>query len=382
MDRDRIYRIARTLNLEGHSDGLHRRQRKVKSRRGTVVSPGPDYVWSMDAHCKLQLWGIEIYAAIDHYSRCIVWFYIGISARSAVSVLAQYLQTLSETGHMPKFLRTDHGTETTMAAQAHFELTEDLHSEDDPLSFADCFKYGTSKANQRIEMWWNFMTKANLASWRAFFEELSALGQYNSRVFHDRVAHLAIYMPLLRRGGIQFVDLWNTHSIRSQKERPHTIPGPPEALYRWPEAYGGGSNQGCKVPNTLPAQQARVAGFDLEEYLPPTVVAWCRARLAEHFPGTDGMIEDDCVDQIYITVDGQQVRLHYAAYLFLRTAIFNHQQAGAEPVLYESEKPLGAWNWQPHPEVQRYFDYQDILVNNVNHGIEDPALLAFVAGGI
>lgn len=37
----------------------------------------------MDGYLKLVNYGIEMYAAIDGYSRFILWIYIGVSARTA-----------------------------------------------------------------------------------------------------------------------------------------------------------------------------------------------------------------------------------------------------------------------------------------------------------
>jgi hypothetical protein len=39
--------------------------------RGEYWVPGPNYVWSVDGHMKLELFGIEIYAGVDAYSRYI-----------------------------------------------------------------------------------------------------------------------------------------------------------------------------------------------------------------------------------------------------------------------------------------------------------------------
>jgi hypothetical protein len=51
------------------------------------MSLGPNDVWYIDGYMKLEPFGIEIYAIIDGYSRYIVWIYVGITARTAVSVL-------------------------------------------------------------------------------------------------------------------------------------------------------------------------------------------------------------------------------------------------------------------------------------------------------
>lgn len=45
--------------------------------RGEYIVDGPNAVWSVDGYEKLANWGIQIYAAIDAYSRYIIWFYVG-----------------------------------------------------------------------------------------------------------------------------------------------------------------------------------------------------------------------------------------------------------------------------------------------------------------
>ena len=53
---------------------------------------------------KLEPFGIEIYAAIDGYSRYIVWPYVGVSARTAVSVQRQCLDVFAEYGFQPRYI--------------------------------------------------------------------------------------------------------------------------------------------------------------------------------------------------------------------------------------------------------------------------------------
>jgi len=70
---------------------------------------GPNRVLSIDGHDKLSRFGFEIYGTIDAYSRYIVWCYVGISNRTAISVNKQYLRLLRTTLHMPKLIRSDKG---------------------------------------------------------------------------------------------------------------------------------------------------------------------------------------------------------------------------------------------------------------------------------
>ena len=91
IGRDRMYRIAKEVD----PDMAARRRQAAQQRRGATIVPGPNFAWSMDAYCKFEHWGIQIYAAIDVYSRYIMWIYVGISGRTALSVLSQYIQTVA-----------------------------------------------------------------------------------------------------------------------------------------------------------------------------------------------------------------------------------------------------------------------------------------------
>lgn len=125
---------------------------------------GPNFLWSLDGYCKLDQLGFEVYAAIDAYSRYIIWLYTGVSARTSISVLRQYLDTVQDFQFMPCIIRSDRGGETPLCANAHYELRK--KTSDDALTFAECYFYGTSTANQRIEAWWGQLSKGTLFAWR------------------------------------------------------------------------------------------------------------------------------------------------------------------------------------------------------------------------
>ena len=136
----------------------------MQRHRGEYIVPGPNYLWSLDGYCKFDRFGFEIYAAIDAYSRYIVWVYVGVSARTSISVLRQYLDTVQDLQTMPQILRTDRGVETPLCANAHYALRQ--QSSYDHLQFPDCYFYGTSTANQRIEAWWGQLSKGAVFCWR------------------------------------------------------------------------------------------------------------------------------------------------------------------------------------------------------------------------
>ncbi len=66
------------------------------------------------------MYGFDIYAGIDAYSRYIVWFYVGVSANTSYDILAQYLQIVKSQGDISLTIRADRGTETPLLAGAHY----------------------------------------------------------------------------------------------------------------------------------------------------------------------------------------------------------------------------------------------------------------------
>ena len=64
-------------------------------------------------------------------------------------VYAQYIATLANTQVLLEILRSDRGTETAEAANAHYYFSQELreHPKGEPLQFSDVFRYSTSKEN-------------------------------------------------------------------------------------------------------------------------------------------------------------------------------------------------------------------------------------------
>lgn len=115
-DRD----VSKTLKQLNPQAVAERRPGVHKKRRENASFHGPDWCWCLDGHDKLARYGIEIYAAIDAFSRRIIWFHCGLSNRTQVSVLCQYLQAVRKVGKCPDFLRTDHGAETYFSSQPRY----------------------------------------------------------------------------------------------------------------------------------------------------------------------------------------------------------------------------------------------------------------------
>jgi len=240
--------------------GAHRRQWHVQSilrqldpqgttartpgmrpkRRHEYIVAGPNHVWCMDGHDKLRNYGIEIYAAIDAFSRKIMWFYVGLSNKTQVSVIRQYLIAVRAGGICPCFVRTDKGVETPMMADAQLSFFVANALEADPpweqqelaeISLRDCYLYGTSTANTRIEKLWDNVIEGQTLSWMEYFHWLVGEGFYRSDRLSDQAVFLFVFIPILRYEIEAWVNAHNEHHIRLQTERIHHISGKPNDLY-------------------------------------------------------------------------------------------------------------------------------------------------------
>lgn len=171
--RDVIYSAYKALYPRAFRDRLEEFQR----RRTGWNCPGPNHTWSIDAYDKLQPYGFEIYAGIDAYSRYIPWFTVSFSTHTSIGVGLQYLSIIRTLGFAPRIIRADRGKETPILAGLHWYLSHlsgrervsPLTGVSSPIQFRDCFIYGKSINNVKIESWWNRLCKGRTQFWRVNF---------------------------------------------------------------------------------------------------------------------------------------------------------------------------------------------------------------------
>jgi hypothetical protein len=220
-----------------------------KIRQENYTTEGPNYLWCLDGHDKLTQFGMQIYAAIDAYSRKIIWFYCGSSNRTAISVIRQYFIAVQALGFCPRFIRTDRGTETVLLAALHFSLFIEAclaeqwpEDEYQQLQISDCYIYGTSTRNVKIEGLWRQQRFQCTDPWINYFKTLQAQNLYRQDLIADQVVVLFIFMPILRQELQTFVDTHNAHPIRAQRNRSLHVPGVPDELYRQQPNHGFAAN--------------------------------------------------------------------------------------------------------------------------------------------
>lgn len=57
-------------------------------------------------------------------------------------------------------------------------------------------------------------------------------GLYESDALEDRIVFLFVFVPILRSEISTYVETWNAHRIRHQKQRANHVAGIPNELYR------------------------------------------------------------------------------------------------------------------------------------------------------
>ena len=306
---------------------------------------GPNQVWSIDGHDKLSRFGFQIYGAIDAYSRYMIWYFVGHSNRTAVSVNKQFLSAIRSHNTIPQLVRSDKGTETTLLCNSQLVLHRAVNHE---VPIREVYSYRTSTKNQRIESWWNLLANAQTDTWREIFNDLEMEGYFNGGAL-DIIAMQFVYMRMITDHIHTFVQIHNCHRIRRQRKREHYLPsGKPIELYNYPPT---GIRDHGLVPDklTLEALDLQMSPSDLDEYL-----------TAE----TSNLYET-------LLVNGNRAisysfnEQHREAYIFLRT------QLACYPLeITTLPTPAGAERWIEQYGPTNTIDEKDIEYLDQNAGTE------------
>lgn len=90
--------------------GVERRSRHKLTRR-RYRACGPNFLWHIDGYDKLKPYGFCIHAAIDGYSRRIMWLEVGHSNNDPRLIAKYFLDYIRSVGGIPSIVRGDCGTE-------------------------------------------------------------------------------------------------------------------------------------------------------------------------------------------------------------------------------------------------------------------------------
>ena len=185
--------------------GVDLRLRRHLHRR-TYSVPFPNYLWHIDGYHKLIRWRFVIHGGVDGYSRVPVYLTVSPNNRSD-SVLNSFLGAVSQYG-VPLRVRADHGGENVRVEQFMCE-----HPHRGP----ECFIYGRSVHNQRIERLWRDLFEGCVSFFYFLFYSLEEVGILNPDNEIDLAALHHVYLPIIQQHLTLFSASWCNHPLRTER---------------------------------------------------------------------------------------------------------------------------------------------------------------------
>lgn len=153
--------------------GVQFRQRN-RLRRRLYCNPGPNYMWHVDSYDKLKPYGVCINGAVDGFSRKIMWLHAYSTNSNPKLIAGYFISEVEKKGGTAARIRADMGTENgTME-----DLQRFLRLEHNDCYATNCFIYGASTHNQRIESWWAFLRKNHCQFWMNSFQKLKDCSEF------------------------------------------------------------------------------------------------------------------------------------------------------------------------------------------------------------
>ena len=233
-DRETVRIILKELDPVGVSCRSERR-----FRRRIYLSKGPNFIWHLDGYDKLKPYELAIHAAIDGWSRKLLWLSVGSTNNDPKVVASYFIGTISQLELRPKCMRSDRGSENVVISgiQRFFNRG----NVDGGLS---SFQYGTSVRNQRIESWWSIFRRNRANFWMNFFKDMCDQLLYDPSVLWEVSLFRYCFIGIVQTELDETLELWNNHRIR--KVRNSECPsGRPNVLYLLPNLNGGRDVKDC-----------------------------------------------------------------------------------------------------------------------------------------
>jgi hypothetical protein len=215
-----------------------------------------------------------------------------------------------------------------------------------------CHLYGSSTRNVRIESWWRQLRRGVTDRWITYFNELIGYGLFREDSLIDQVAFYAIYGQIIRDELADFVNLWNGHIIRNQKNRPNIKSGIPIDLYHtaadpdWGVPFD--EDDDSPQQQLLRDMWQPLQSIDIDSLLPAETEAWCKAQLQGLGFEANLAEEDD------------HKRPFVGFYLKLRDLIEKHQNSGLQPILGVSQIHTGGAAEHERLLQRNYLDDPDL----------------------
>ncbi|XP_074656822.1 uncharacterized protein LOC141910031 isoform X2 [Tubulanus polymorphus] len=223
--RSLVSNILQNLDFEGVQNRTH-----GVLRRRRYFNKGPNYLVHLDGYDKLKPFGFPIHGCIDGFSRRILWLRVGNTNNDPEVVAWYFLDFVQDIEAVPRCIRMDAGTENGRIAAIQKAFRAEYDDE-------TCVLVGRSTSNQRIERWWRSLRNEVVQFWMNVFKDMEENGSLSTAdVVHIQTLRYCFF-DLINADLQDFVQEWNTHAIRPQRNV-DVPPGKPDLLYFSPEYYG------------------------------------------------------------------------------------------------------------------------------------------------
>lgn len=211
MIKSHLLRIGIKTTRQDLRNSIHRtdhentvaRQSKVVKRRVYSVEH-PNALWHLDSHHKLIRWRLVTHAAIDGFSRTVVYIKCCDNNKSS-TVLQCFLLGVENFG-LPQRIRSDHGGENIEVWRHMLTAYNDTSR----------VLTGSSTHNERIERLWRDVHRSVTSAFAETFYCLEAEGKLDPLNDIDLFCLHHVYLPRICQRLVEFQEAWNRHSLSTE----------------------------------------------------------------------------------------------------------------------------------------------------------------------
>ncbi|KAH7889503.1 hypothetical protein F5I97DRAFT_1844707 [Phlebopus sp. FC_14] len=243
--------FVRSVLARHAPDGLNARFLGAKQvRRSALVAIGPNQQHHADGFAKLNAQalqmggiGLDIYGIKDQWSSFLLHLVVVPNHHLATTIGHVYLDYVQKYQAIPATFVTDKGSETGIM-YGNQEALRTVFAPDIDVNEYPPFLFLKSIHNTPIEGLWHWFAKTQGINMKTLIQSGRNDGIYHPNKDLHKQLFYWLWPQILQEQLDKFVEYWNNHCIRYQKDKPNPSGTTPRHAFTAPQACGG---QDCKV---------------------------------------------------------------------------------------------------------------------------------------